>query len=126
LAAEPFRLWRQLVGYAAAYAIAFQAAFSGLAIITQAASPDATPAVICSEHPGFAPDTAPQPLGGTSLCPCGAACNMAGSSLPPDAPRIAALGSRVIAPAALSRCGSPALPKHAARAPQIPRAPPAI
>ncbi len=114
------------MGYAAAYAIALQAAFSGLTIIAQAASPDATPAVICSEHPGFAPDRASQPFGGTSLCPCGAACNMAGSSLPPDAPRIAALGSRVTAPVELSRCASPAMPRHAARAPQIPRAPPTI
>src|SRR2546427_8417767 len=118
---ETSRFWRRFVGGLAAYAIALQAALSGLGLATLAASANAPALPICSEHAADAPS---RPANDPWLCPCAATCMTTGSSVLSDVPAIAPFAPGVVLPVALSRCGGPAVPRPTARGPQIPRAPP--
>ena len=120
------RFWRKLAAGLAAYAIALQAALSGLGLAALAASANAPAAPICGEHAAAPADAPSRPASDPWLCPCAATCMTTGCSVHSDAPAIAALAPGAVFPAALSRCGSPAVPRLAARGPQIPRAPPTI
>src|SRR6266480_4051017 len=115
------RFRRKLAAGLAAYAIALQAALSGLGLSTLAASANAPALPICSEHAADAPS---RPANDPWLCPCAATCMTTGSSVLSDAPAIAPFAPGVVLPVALSRCGGPAVPRPTARGPQIPRAPP--
>jgi hypothetical protein len=123
---ETARFWRKLAAGVAAYAIALQAALSGLGLATLTASASAPALPICSEHAADPADRPSLPANDPWLCPCAATCMTTGSSVLSDAPAIAALPSGVVLPAVLSRCGSAAVPRLTARGPQIPRAPPTI
>jgi hypothetical protein len=123
---ETARFWRKLAAGVAAYAIALQAALSGLGLATLAASANAPAAPICGEHAAEPASGPSRPASDPSLCPCAATCMTTGCSVLSDAPAITALAPGVVLPAALSRCGGPAVPRLAARGPQIPRAPPTI
>ena len=118
------RFWRRLVGGLAAYAIALQAALSGLGLATLAASANVPTAAICSVHAADPADGRSRPANDPWLCPCAATCMTTGSIVLSDAPAIAALARGVVLPAVLSRCGSAAVPRLTAHGPQIPRAPP--
>jgi len=120
------RIRRKLVAGLAAYAIALQAALSGLGLSTLVASANAPALPICSEHATDPADAPSRPANDPWLCPCAATCMTTGCSALSDAPAIAALAPGVVLPVALSRCGSPAIPRLTARGPQIPRAPPTI
>jgi len=120
------RFWRRFVGGLAAYIIALQATLSGLGLVTLAASANAPALPICSKHAADPADGPSPPANDPWLCPCAATCLTTGGSVLSDAPAIAAFAPSVVLPVALSRCGGPAIPRLAARGPQIPRAPPTI
>jgi hypothetical protein len=120
------RFWRKLAAGLAAYVIALQAALSGLGLATLAASANEPAAPICSEHATDPADGPSRSANDPWLCPCAATCMTTGCSVLSDAPAIAAFAPDVVLPAALSRCGGPAVPRLTARGPQIPRAPPTI
>jgi len=117
------RFWRKFAAGFAAYAIALQAALSGLGLAAIAASSDAPALPICSEHAADPADVPSRPASDPWLCPCAPAC-MTGYSVLADAPAIAAFAPGAAVPAALSRCGSSADARPMARGPQMPRAPP--
>jgi len=118
------RFCRKLAAGVAAYAIALQAALSGLGLATLAASANAPALPICSEHAADPADAPSRPANDPWLCPCAATCAPTGCSVLADAPAIAAFAPATALPAALSRCGSAAVPRLTVRGPQIPRAPP--
>jgi hypothetical protein len=118
------RFCRKLAAGIAAYAIALQAALSGLGLATLAASASAPALPICSEHAADPADVPSRPANDPWLCPCAATCMPTGGGVLADAPAIAAFAPSTALPAALSRCGGPAVPRPTARGPQIPRAPP--
>ena len=119
------RFRRKLAAGLAAYAIALQAALSGLGLSTLAASANAPALPICSEHAADPADMPSRPAGDLGLCPCGPAC-MTGSSVLSDAPAIAAFVPGAALAAVLSQCDGPAVAVLTPRGPQIPRAPPTI
>jgi hypothetical protein len=121
---ETGRFWRRFVGGLAAYSIALQATLSGLGLTTLAASANASALPICGEHAADPADGPSLPASNPWLCPCAATCMTTGSGVLSDAPATAPLAPGVALPAALSRCGGPAVPRLTARGPQIPRAPP--
>src|SRR5260370_20378350 len=104
------RFRRKLAAGVAAYAIALQAALSGLGLTALAASANAPALPICSEHAADPADAPSRPANDPLLCPCAATCLTTGGSVLSDAPAIAASAPGVVLPAALSRCGSPAGP----------------
>jgi len=120
------RFWRRIAAAVAAYAIALQAALSGLGLATLAAAANAAALPICSEHAADPAGGPSRPANDPWLCPCAAGCTTAGGSVLADAPQIAALTLGAALPAALSRCSGLVIPSRALRGPQIPRAPPTI
>ena len=120
------RFWRKLAAGVAAYAIALQAALSGLGLAALAASANAPAAPICGEHAAAPADSPSRPANDPWLCPCAATCMTTGCSALSDAPTLAAFAPGAALPIALSQCDGPAVAKPTARGPQIPRAPPTI
>jgi hypothetical protein len=111
------RLWRRLAAGFAAYVIALQAAFSGMALATIATPSNALTAPICSAHAADPANGPSRPASDPGLCPCAPGCITACGALS-DAPTVA-----VFAPSAGR---GPAVPKLTVHGPQIPRAPPTI
>ncbi|HXN44257.1 MAG TPA: hypothetical protein VN917_08445, partial [Xanthobacteraceae bacterium] len=74
------RFCRKLAAGLAAYAIALQAALSGLGLAALAASPNAPAAPICGEHAAAPADAPSRPASDPWLCPCAATCMTTGSS----------------------------------------------
>src|ERR1700680_3468580 len=120
------RFWRKLAAGVAAYAIALQAALSGLGLAALAASANAPAAPICGEHVAAPADAPSGPASDPWLCPCAAPCMTTGCSVLADAPTLAAFAPGAALPIALSQCDGPAVAKPTARGPQLPRAPPTI
>src|SRR6266516_2968461 len=81
------RFRRKLAAGLAAYAIALQAALSGLGLSTLAASANAPALPICSEHAADPADAPSRPANDPWLCPCAANSARSSDGLIPQSSR---------------------------------------